>query len=143
MADPKMQMFSPGNLHDTALILAKTNNCESRIADQVLINSPEEDQHEYTEGESSARYSPKFLGSRLNFTWTAFQNLEHHSSLLGGKKLSLARRLTRDFNLDALYLFAQHNTIKMRDFHRYRARSIDLWRETNLRMSPPLLPQRR
>jgi hypothetical protein len=68
MADPKMQMFSPGNLYDTALILAKTNNRESRIADQVLINSPEEDQHEYTEGESSARYSPKFLGSRLNFT---------------------------------------------------------------------------
>ena len=138
-----MQIFSPGNLHDTALILAKTNNCESRIADQVLINSPEKDQHEYTEGESSARYIPKCVGFPPNSMWTALQNFEHHSSLSVGKKLSLARRLTRDFNLDALYLFAQHNTIKMRDFHRYRARSADLWREANLRMSPRLLPQRR
>jgi len=94
------------------LILANKYNCESLIADQVLIDSPEEDQHEYTEGESSARYIPKFLGSRLNFTWAALQNLEHHSSLSVGKKLSLAMRLTRHFNLDALYLFAQHNTIR-------------------------------
>jgi len=143
MPELKMQIFSPGNTRDTPLILANKYKCEFRIADQMLINSPEKDRHEYTEGESSARYIPKCVGFPSNSMWTALQNLEHHSSLSVGKKLSLARRLTRDFSLDALHLCAQHNTNKMSDFHRYRARSADLWREANLRMSPRLLPQRR